>query len=195
MIKIALIIGSTRPNRFGPKVAAWIADLASSEKTAEFTVVDLADINLPMLDEPAPPMTGNYQNEHTKSWAKVIGGYDGFVFITPEYNYGYPASLKNALDFLYAEWNNKPVAFISYGASAGGARAVEQLRAVIANVRLFDLNDHVAFVNYWEQLDQDGALQPTEAQTATAKKLLTGIAFWGAQFKRARAELAETETK
>ncbi len=191
MAKIAIIIGSTRANRFGPKVAEWFKSVADEVGDATFSVIDLADVNLPFLDEPKPPMAGEYQNEHTKAWAQTVAGFDGFVFVTPEYNHGYSAALKNALDFLYAEWNHKPVAFVSYGAGAGGARAVEQLREVIINLRMFALNDHVSFVNYWTQLG-DAGLQPNEQQISLAKELIKNIAFWSEKLKPIREEL---ETK
>lgn len=190
MTKIAIIIGSTRPNRFGPKVAAWVKTIADESKEAEFSIVDLAEINLPLLDEPKPPMAGGYQNDHTKAWANTIAGFDGFIVVTPEYNHGYPAALKNAFDFLYAEWNHKPVAFVSYGAGAGGARAVEQLRQVVSNLEMINLNDHVAFVNYWALLSEDGALQVADQQIDSAKKLVSNLAFWSEKLSAIRAELA-----
>lgn len=194
MPRIAIIIGSTRPNRFGPKVAEWIHGFAQEVSDAEFSVIDLVDIQLPLLDEPNPPMQGKYQNAHTKAWAQTVAGFDGFIFVTPEYNHGYPAALKNALDFLYAEWNHKPVAFVSYGAGAGGSRAVEQLREVVINLLMFPLNDHVSFTNYWTQLDENGDLNANDQQVAMAKELVANIAFWSDKLATIRSEIASKKS-
>jgi NAD(P)H-dependent FMN reductase len=126
MIKIGIILGSTRPNRSGEQVATWVHDLASRRSDAEFELLDLRDYPLPYLDETLPPSMGQYQNEHTKQWAATIASFDGFIMVTPEYNHSTSAALKNALDYLYAEWNNKAAGFVSYGL-AGGARAAEHL--------------------------------------------------------------------
>ena len=122
MTKIGIILGSTRPNRNGEQVARWVYDIASRREDAEFELVDLRDYPLPHLDEPLPPSMGQYQGEHTRRWAEKIASFDGFVIVTPEYNHGTSGVLKNAIDYLYAEWNNKAVGFVSYGA-VGGARA------------------------------------------------------------------------
>jgi NAD(P)H-dependent FMN reductase len=108
MTRIGVILGSTRPGRRGELVAQWVMDLAHQRDDAEFELIDLADYRLPHLDEPLPPSMGNYQNEHTKAWGATVSGFDGFAFITPEYNHSTSGVLKNALDYLYAEWNNKP---------------------------------------------------------------------------------------
>lgn len=189
MSRIAIIIGATRPNRFGPKAAEWIQGFTGGA-AAEFSVIDLAEVDLPLFDEPTAPMLGKYQNAHTKAWAELVSGFDGFIIVTPEYNHGYPAALKNALDFLYAEWNHKPVAFVSYGAGAGGARAVEQLREVVVNLLMFPLNDHVSFVNYWSQLDENGNLNANDQQVAMAKQLVANIVLWSDNFKAIRSKMA-----
>src|SRR5258708_476393 len=121
MTRIGIILGSTRPNRNGEQVANWVYDNASRRDDAEFELVDLRDYPLPHLDEPLPPSMGQYHNEHTRQWADKIASFDGFVIVTPEYNHGTSGVLKNAIDYLYAEWNNKAVGFVSYGA-VGGAR-------------------------------------------------------------------------
>src|SRR5690242_18263153 len=127
MIKVAIIVGSTRPGRNGEAVANWVYDIANKRDDAEYELVDLRDFPLPHLDEALPASLGQYANQHTKDWAAKIGGYDAFVFVTPEYNHSTSAVLKNAIDYLNAEWNNKAAGFVSYG-GAGGARAVEHLR-------------------------------------------------------------------
>src|SRR5688500_11563528 len=128
MLKLAIIIGSTRPSRVGESVGKWVHQLAQQRRDAEYELVDLRAFNLPLLDEPIPPSQGKYSKAHTKRWAATIAAFDGFVFVTPEYNHGICGALKNAIDFLYAEWNNKAAGFVAYG-SAGGARAVEIGRA------------------------------------------------------------------
>ena len=127
MLKIGIIVGSTRPGRKALDVANWVQSVAGKRRDAIYEVVDIADFDLPLLDEPVPPSMDEYSKPHTIAWAEKIGGFDAFVFVTPEYNRSTSAALKNALDFLYKEWNNKAAGFVSYG-SAGGARAVEHLR-------------------------------------------------------------------
>src|SRR5256886_5489632 len=120
---MGIILGSTRPNRNGEQVARWVLEAASRRHDAHFELLALRDYPLPHLDEPLPPSFGQYQNEHTRQWAAKIASFDGFVIVTPEYNHGTSGVLKNAIDYLYAEWNNKAVGFVSYGGT-GAARAV-----------------------------------------------------------------------
>ena len=124
MLQVGIIIGSTRPGRKADAVASWVHEIAKQRTDAAFEVVDIADYNLPLLDEPVPPSIGKYSKDHTKKWAAKIATFDAFVFVTPEYNHGTSAALKNAIDFLFAEWNNKAAGFVGYG-SAGGVRAIE----------------------------------------------------------------------
>src|ERR1700716_1769574 len=138
MIKIAIILGSTRPGRNGEAVAKWVYDVAKKRSDAEFELVDIKDFNLPLLDEPVPPSLGQYSKEHTKVWAAKIDSFDAFVFVTPEYNHGTSGALKNAIDFLFKEWNNKAAGFVSYG-GASGVRAVESLRLVMGELMVADV--------------------------------------------------------
>ena len=189
MVYIKFIIGSTRPNRFGPKPATWLMELAKDYKDqASFELVDLKEVDLPFLDEPQPPAMGNYQNEHTKNWASLVDQADGFLFITPEYNHSVAPALKNAIDFVGSEWRAKPAAFVGYGAEAGGTRAIEHLRNVVAWLGMYDLSEHVIIPNYWEQLDAQGNFTPTERQTASAKRMLKELIFWAEQMQRSRKE-------
>lgn len=185
---IKIILGSTRPGRFGIQPAEWLMQLTKEHPEATFELVDLKEVNLPMLDEPMPALYGNYTQDHTKEWAKTIGEADGFVVVSGEYNYTIPAALKNAIDYLAAEWRYKPVAFVGYGASAGGARAIAHLQNVAANIGWFDLRDNLTLVNYFEHLDSDGKYQFTEQQAETAHKLLSNIAFWADKLKPIREE-------
>lgn len=143
MVKIAIVLGSTRPGRLGKSVADWVYARAVQRADASFDLLDVADFNLPLMDEPRPPSLGHYEHEHTKAWAEAVARYDGYIFVTAEYNHSIPGALKNALDFLYAEWNNKAAAFVSYG-SAGGTRAVEHLRLVAGELQMADVRAQVA---------------------------------------------------
>jgi NAD(P)H-dependent FMN reductase len=143
-LRVAIVIGSTRPGRKGDAVARWVYERACGHTEAELEIVDLAQQELPMLDEPVPAIHGRYERAHTKAWARVIASFDAYVFVTPEYNRSIPGALKNAIDFLYAEWNDKAAGFVSYGADAGGARAVEHLRLVMGELRVADVRTHVA---------------------------------------------------
>lgn len=143
MTRIAVILGSTRPGRNGEAVARWVHDIAVRRGDAEYELVDVADYGLPLLDEPVPPSMGRYSRPHTLAWAEKIGSFDGYVFVTAEYNHSIPAALKNAIDYLFAEWNNKAAGFVSYG-SVGGTRAVEHLRLVMAELRVATVRAQVA---------------------------------------------------
>ncbi|NBE99784.1 NAD(P)H-dependent oxidoreductase [Nonomuraea sp. KC401] len=141
--KVAIIVGSTRPGRKAEAVAAWVHDLAARRDDATFEVVDIADYTLPHLDEPVPPRAGHYSHPHTHAWAQKIGAYDAYVFVTPEYNASVPGALKNAIDFLYAEWNGKAAGFVGYGIQ-GGTRAVEHLRQILGDLEVVDMPTTVA---------------------------------------------------
>jgi NAD(P)H-dependent FMN reductase len=155
LTKIGIILGSTRPGRRGEAVAKWVFDLAKQRGDAEYELVDIADYHLPHLDEELPPSIGQYTQPHTKAWAAKIASFDGYVFVTPEYNHSTSGALKNAIDFLYAEWNNKAAGFVSYG-SVGGTRAVEHLRLIMAELQVATVRAQVAlslytdFVNFTE---------------------------------------------
>jgi len=176
MTKIGIILGSTRPGRVGAGVAQWVFENASKRTDAEYELVDLADFPLPHLDEVMPPAMGQYQNEHTKQWAAKIGSFDGFVMVTPEYNHSTSGVLKNAIDYLHAEWNNKAVGFVSYG-SVGGARAAEHLRLIVGELKMADVRTQVAlslfteFVNFSEFL-------PGEHQRDSLERLLDEVVEW-----------------
>lgn len=193
MTRIKVILGSTRPNRFGIQPAQWIMKLTKEHPEADFELIDLAEVNLPFLDEPEPPLYGNYVHEHTKAWSKLIDEADGYVIIASEYNRGPSAALKNAIDFAAKEWYYKPVAFVSYGAGGGGARAVEQLHNTFVWLRAYNMHDELHIRRYWEQLDDKGKFVPTDEQTDDAHRLLKHIAFWAEHMKDARAELKKLE--
>lgn len=195
MALIKVILGSTRDARFGIQPAEWVMGLTKQFPEATFELVDLAAYNLPFMTDATPPsmvLDGSYEKETTREWANVIGEADGFVIVTGEYNYGVPAALKNAIDTVSNEWNYKPVAFVSYGTAAGGARAVEHLRGSAGWLKMYDLREQVIVADYWSQLDENGKFQPTESQTHGAEAMLKAIAFWADYMKDARTQLAKT---
>jgi NAD(P)H-dependent FMN reductase len=171
VIRIAIITGSTRPGRRARAVSEWIAGvaerhLAAGGHDAAVELLDLADFDLPLLDEPVPAIFGNYACPHTRKWAAAVGAFDGFVFVTPEYNHSVPAALKNAIDYLYAEWNDKAAAFVSYGVN-GGTRAVEHLRAILAEVRVAGVCTQVA-LSAFADFEHDESTDPSR-QTVTVR--------------------------
>jgi NAD(P)H-dependent FMN reductase len=143
MLKVGIIIGSTRPGRKAEAVAGWTYDIAAKRSDASFEVVDIAAFDLPLLDEAMPPIMNQYTKPHTKAWAEKIGSFDAFVFVTPEYNHSTSGALKNAIDFLYREWNDKAAGFVGYG-GVGGTRAVEQLRLVMGEIKVAAVRAQVA---------------------------------------------------
>lgn len=187
MIKIAIIVGSTRPGRKALEVAEWVKAQAEAraDANAQFDLVDIADYELPLLDEPVPPSMGQYSREHTKKWAQTIARYDGFIFVTPEYNHSIPGALKNAIDFVYKEWNNKAAGFVGYG-SAGGFRAVEQLRGVMAELQIADVRAQVGMSIFsdWENFS---VFKPGAHHAAAASAMIAQVVAWSAALKPLRS--------
>lgn len=170
--KIQIIIGSTRQNRFGDKPAQWILNKLKNRTDIEVELVDLRDWSLPFFDEAISPLMngGQYTLELAQKWADKVGEASGYIIVTPEYNHGYPAVLKNALDYVYPEWNNKPVAFVSYG-GVGGARVVEQLRQVALGLKMIPIYNAVHIIAFWTLLDQSGNLK-TESLEKNADDMI-----------------------
>jgi NAD(P)H-dependent FMN reductase len=188
MTRIAIIAGSTRPGRKARAVADWVHSIAAGRDDAEFTVVDLAEVGLPHLDEPVPASAGQYQHAHTRDWAGTVAGFDGFVFVTPEYNHSTSAALKNALDFVYAEWNNKAAGFVGYGAT-GGIRAVEQLRLIMAELQIADVRAQVALSLFSDFTDMT-KLTPAPHQAGMLNAMLGQVVTWSNVLRPLRAEAA-----
>ena len=176
MTKIGIILGSTRPNRNGEEVARWVYDIAAQRSDAEFELVDLRDYPLPHLDEPLPASMGQYQNDHTQQWAEKIASFDGFVFVTPEYNHSTSGVLKNAIDYLYAEWNNKAAGFVSYGA-VGGARAAEHLRLVAGELQMADVRQQVA-LSLLTEFENFSVFKPGDYNRSALDTLLDQVISW-----------------
>ncbi len=184
MLKIAVILGSTRPGRNGEQVAKWLMAEANKRGDAQYELIDLKEVNLPLLDEAIPAGYAQYANEHTKAWSKMIAPYDGYVMITPEYNHAPGAALKNALDYLYQEWNNKAVAFVSYG-SASGVRAVEQLRLIAGELQLADVRSQVQ-LSLYHDFENFSAFKPGEHQLESLKTTLDQLLAWSGALKTLR---------
>jgi NAD(P)H-dependent FMN reductase len=178
MTKIGIILGSTRPGRNGEAVAKWVLDVAAKRSDAEFELVDLLDFNLPHLDEAAPPSFGQYTQPHTIAWAEKIGSFDGFIMVTPEYNHSTSGALKNAIDFLFAEWNNKAVGFVSYG-SVGGTRAVEHLRLIAGELMMADVRAQVA-LSLFQDFENFSTFLPSERQEQALGVVLDQTVAWSA---------------
>ena len=186
MSRIGIILGSTRPNRNGEQVARWVLEVASHRADAEFELVDLRDYPLPHLDEPLPPSLGQYQNDHTKMWAEKIASFDGFVMVTPEYNHGTSGVLKNAIDYLSAEWNNKAVGFVSYG-SVGGTRAVEHLRLVAGELQMADVRQQVA-LSLITEFENYSVFKPGDHNVPALTTLLDQVIAWSAALAPLRTD-------
>jgi NAD(P)H-dependent FMN reductase len=184
MIKIGIVIGSTRPGRNGEAVAKWVFANAKNRVDAQFEIVDIKDFDLPLLDEPIPPSMGQYSKPHTKAWAQKVASLDAFVFVTPEYNHAPPGALKNALDFVYAEWNNKAAGFVSYG-SAYGARAVEQLRLIMGELQVADVRAQV-LLSLYTDFENYSIFKPAPIHEAALTTMLDQLVAWGEAMKTLR---------
>ncbi|MFZ4894842.1 NADPH-dependent FMN reductase [Plantibacter sp. Mn2098] len=188
MTKIAIIIGSTRPGRNGEAVANWVLDQAASRTDATYELVDLADYPLPHLDEQLPAAYGQYANDHTKKWAAKIAEFDGYIFVTPEYNHSTSGVLKNAIDYLGAEWNNKAAGFVSYG-SLGGTRAVEHLRLIAAELQIATVRAQVAF-SLFTDFENFSAFAPGAQHGDSVTALFDQLESWSAVLAPLHAPVA-----
>jgi NAD(P)H-dependent FMN reductase len=183
-LDIAIILGSTRPGRNGKAVADWIADRATARTAADYELVDLLDYPLPHIDEAMAPALGQYAGEHTKAWAAKIGAFDGFVFVTPEYNHSTSGVLKNAIDYLYAEWHNKAAAFVSYG-SLGGARAIEHLRGILSELQIAHVRQQLSF-SMFTDFENFSTFAPGPQHDEAAVVLFDQLEAWTAAMKTVR---------
>lgn len=184
MIDVAIIVGSTRPGRRAAPIANWIFGIASKRSDARFELVDIQDFKLPFLDEPMPPIMGKYAQPHTRNWAAKIASFDAFVFVTPEYNHGISASLKNAIDFLYREWNDKAAGFVGYGAG-DGARAVEQLRLVMAEMQVATVRAQVG-LSLYSDFENFHLFKPAPNRQASVTAMLDQLVAWGGALRAMR---------
>jgi NAD(P)H-dependent FMN reductase len=185
--KIGIIIGSTREGRFGDKPASWIYDIARQRSDLSFELIDLRDHPLPFFNEVAPPVQTPAKNEAAQQWTRKLAGLDGFIIVTPEYNHGPAAVLKNALDSAYAEFNRKPVTFVGYG-SVGAARAIEQLRLLATSFQMVSLNSsvNIGMVEFGGVAQQGKKFDDYPHLVQAAKALLDDLAWWAKVLKPAR---------
>jgi NAD(P)H-dependent FMN reductase len=185
--RIAILVGSTRPGRNGVAVARWVYDRAARRDDATFEVVDIAEQGLPFLDEPAPAaMSSDYAQPHTQRWSETVASFDGFVFVTPEYNHSVSGALKNAIDFLYPEWHNKAAGFVGYGLH-GGVRAVEHLRVVMGELHVADVRDQVA-LSLFTDFEDMRVLRPAAHHAEHLDRLLDQVVAWSDALAPLRAK-------
>jgi len=189
MLTLNVIIVSTRPGRVGPLIAKCVAEAATKHGKFEVKTIDLADLNLPLLDEPQHPMLREYQNEHTKIWSKLVEAGDAFVFVTPEYDFFVPASLVNAIDYLAHEWHYKPAGLVGYGGASGGMRAIQAAKPLIANMGMMPLPASVFIHHFAQYVSDDNEFQPSEDHERTVTMMLNELEKWATVLKPLRAKV------
>ena len=184
MTRIAIIVGSTRPGRKADAVAQWVHQIASKRTDASYEVVDIQAFDLPLLDEPMPPAMGQYTKDHTKRWSQAIASFDGYVFVTPEYNHATSGALKNAIDYLFREWNNKAAGFVGYG-SAGGSRAIENLRLVMGELMVADVRAQV-MLSLFTDFQNFQQFAPAAMHEQSVNTMLDQVVAWSTALKSIR---------
>ena len=189
MLKIAIILGSTRPGRVGAAVGQWAYAMARKRSDADFELVDIGDFGLPLLDEPVPATSGQYSQPHTRAWSAKIASFDGFVFVTPEYNHGISGALKNAIDFLYEEWTDKGAGFIGYGYTMG-ARAIEHLRLVMASVQVATVRPNVG-LSLYADFEKGTLFKPTAIHEKNVNAMLDHVIAWSGALRTLRDKRGE----
>ena len=190
MLRIAIVTGSTRPGRNNEAVANWVYRVAKERRDAEFELIDIASYNLPLLDEPMPPLFAQYSHQHTKGWSEKIASFDAYVFVTPEYNHSTSGALKNAIDYLFREWNNKAAGFVSYGGHAGGARAVEHLRLIMAEVMVATVRAQ-ALLSLLTDFENFKTFKPGPQREKELNAMIDEVTAWGGALKALRSQAAE----
>lgn len=183
-----VIIASTRPGRVGLPIGRWFFEFARGHGGFEVEWVDLAEVNLPLLDEPNHPRFRNYTKPHTVGWSTRIDRADAFVIVTPEYNYGSPPALVNALDYLFHEWNYKPVGFVSYGGVSGGTRSVQMTKQIVTALKMMPMFEAVAIPSFPQYIDKAGAFVATESHEKAATVMLNELRRWAVALKTLRQE-------
>lgn len=189
MLKLGVVVVSTRPGRAGLPIATWFFDAAKAHGKFDLTLLDLKEIALPLFDEPEHPRFGRYQHDHTKRWSALVDAQDAFVFVSPEYNHGTPPSLVNALDFLSREWAYKPAAFVSYGGLAAGARAAAMTKQILTPLKVVPLIESVAIPFFMQQL-KDGVFEANASQGQAATLMLDELHRWAEALRPMRKPAA-----
>jgi NAD(P)H-dependent FMN reductase len=188
---LAIVIGSTRPGRVGPKFAEWFRERAAAHGSFDVELIDLAQVNLPLFDEPEQPRLHRYVHQHTIAWSLMVARVDAFVFVTPEYNFGYNAALKNAIDYLSLEWADKAAGFVSYGGVAAGTRAVQQLKQVLTALKMVTVAESVNIPFFAQFIDEAGKVRPNDAMTRAADAMLDELARITALLRPTAGKTAE----
>jgi len=189
--RLLVVVASTRPGRVGLPVGAWFYQRAVEHGGFEVEWVDLAEVDLPFFDEPEHPRLRRYQHQHTRNWSARIERGDAFVFVTPEYNFGFTAPLKNALDFLNREWAYKPAGIVSYGGVAAGTRAAQMLKQVLTTLKMTPMFEAVSIPFVKQFLDEDGQIRPNETMEQAADAMLDELGRWERSLRPLRSEVAE----
>lgn len=185
-LKLNTIICSTRPGRIGPSIAGWFNGFANQQGQFESTLVDLAEFNLPVYDEPNHPRMQKYEHYHTKAWSASVDNADAFVFVIPEYNFCPPPSFMNALNYLYNEWNYKPCGFVSYGGVSGGLRSAQLAKQLVTTVKMMPMAESVMVQMPWERLNDNKQFQAAEPHESSGKAMLDEMAKWAAALRDLR---------
>jgi NAD(P)H-dependent FMN reductase len=193
MPTLHVILASTRPGRAGEPIADWFVERARDHGAFDVELIDLAEVALPFMDEPSHPRLRRYEHQHTKDWSAKVDAGDAFVFVTPEYNYGYPAPLKNAIDFLHFEWQHKPVAFVSYGGIAAGTRAVQQLKQVVTTLKMLPLFEAVNIPFHTQFIDEDGTVRANEVMEQASIAMLDELVLVEQTLRPRREAIREAE--
>lgn len=186
MLKLYVVVTSTRPGKVGAPIGQWFYEFARDHGKFDVELVDLEQIDLPLIDEPNHPRLANYQNQHTKDWSAKIDAADAFVLITPEYNYSAPPALLNALDYLYREWHYKPVGFVSYGGVSGGTRSVQVIKGIVTTLKMMPLPESVIIPFVARRLNEDNQFGATEIDEKAATTMLDELHRWTEALKPLR---------
>jgi NAD(P)H-dependent FMN reductase len=191
MLNVAIVTGSTRPGRKSEEIARWVHGIAERRADAAFEIVDIATFDLPLLDEAYPPSMGQYAHPHTLTWAAKIANFDAFVFVTPEYNHSTSGALKNAIDYLFREWNDKAAGFVSYGGT-GGTRAVEHLRQIMGEIKVADVRAQVA-LSLFTDFENFTVFKPNPGQEAAVGAMLNDLIPWAQALRTMRLQNGERD--
>lgn len=188
MTNLKIITSTTRPGRKGIVVANWITKLAKETNEFDTALLDIGAIDLPLMDEPNHPRLKQYQHEHTKQWSAAIDAADAFIIVLSEYNYGFPAPIKNALDYLFSEWKYKPVAFVSYGGVSGGLRSMQMLKQVVTALGMMPIVESVSVPFFTKYINGQDEFVPEEIVTQSAHVMLGELERWSNALKTLRQQ-------
>lgn len=188
MLTIKVIIASTRPGRKGPAMASWIYELAAAHPEYTVELVDLAAVNLPIFNEAHHPVMQKYEHQYTKDWSAIVDSADAFIIVLPEYNYGFNAAIKNAIDYLHKEWQYKPVSFVSYGGVSGGTRAVQMLKLVLTALKMMPLPEAIHLPFFTKHINTEGKFISEETLDKSAEIMISELAKWAHAMKPMRGK-------